>query len=580
MKKYLILLALTVFAACAKEAADDLRPADGRYSMTVTASKVGTKALALEGSTLNATWTQGDVVKVYKGDDEIGELTAQSTGVTTKLRGSVNTAPSATDVLTLKFLSPSYASQDGTLEYIAANCDYAEAEITVSAVSGSQIITTAANFENRQAIVKFTLKQKVDNSDLEIPAATALTINDGTNDYTVTPTSATNVLFVAIPATGTVNLSTTIRGISYSYNKTGAGLTANKYYEITVKMNRVLVNLASITGGITLLDGDIVTGTLGSNRKISIADGATVTLNGVSINASGTWTSGDYAGLTCEGDAIIILSGENILRGIDDDYPGIHINENKTLTIRGTGSLDASGNPTGYCYSAGIGGAYCGGYGDITISGGTVTATAVGDGAGIGSGYNSGYASGNITILGGTVTATSQGKGAGIGSGYSGSGSVGNILISGGTITATGGDNAAGIGSGYYSSCGGITIESTVTSVTATKGSGAPNSIGAGNSGTCGTVTIGGVEGAITESPYTYVGLLELHIGSAIIYYEEGDTWSAARDREENSGLCWGESEGCVYVDGLRLQGGPSGGPMNPVSFGDLIRSDYMYTLN
>jgi len=44
-----------------------------------------------------------------------------------------------------------------------------------------------------------------------------------------------------------------------------------------------------------------------------------------------------------------------------------------------------------------------------------------------------------------------------------------------------------------------------VTRITATKGSTAPNSIGAGGgAGTCGTVTIGGNVGAITESPYTY----------------------------------------------------------------------------
>ena len=53
-------------------------------------------------------------------------------------------------------------------------------------------------------------------------------------------------------------------------------------------------------------------------------------------------------------------------------------------------------------------------------------------------------------------------------------------------------------------SCGTITITSGVTSVTATKGYGAPYSIGAGREGTCGTVTIGGKVGAISESPYTY----------------------------------------------------------------------------
>ncbi len=44
-----------------------------------------------------------------------------------------------------------------------------------------------------------------------------------------------------------------------------------------------------------------------------------------------------------------------------------------------------------------------------------------------------------------------------------------------------------------------------MTSVTATKGGGLANySIGAGYNCPCGTVTIGGKEGAITTSPYTY----------------------------------------------------------------------------
>jgi hypothetical protein len=87
--------------------------------------------------------------------------------------------------------------------------------------------------------------------------------------------------------------------------------------------------------------------------------------------------------------------------------------------------------------------------------------------------------------------------GAGIGSGAAefGNASCGNILISGGTINATGGEEAAGIGGGiksgtYVNQCGTITITAGVTSVTATKGQQAPNSIGAGLGGTCGTVSI------------------------------------------------------------------------------------------
>ena len=75
-----------------------------------------------------------------------------------------------------------------------------------------------------------------------------------------------------------------------------------------------------------------------------------------------------------------------------------------------------------------------------------------------------------------------------------------NITITGGNITVTG--SGTGIGSSYDgATCGTITILG--GNVTATKGASAAYSIG-GNPSYCGTVTIGGVEGAITDSPYTW----------------------------------------------------------------------------
>ena len=277
--------------------------------------------------------------------------------------------------------------------------------------------------------------------------------------------------------------------------------------------------LSKLTADYEAQDGEVLTGTLAANVKITIADGATVTLKDVNINGSGTWTSGNYAGITCAGDATITLEGTNTVKGFADGYPGIFVSSGKTLVINGTGELIASSNGT---YDTGSGGAGIGGgdnmnCGNIEIQSGTVTATGNQYGAGIGGGQSANC--GNITISGGTVTATGGYRAAGIGGGRRGtsgtkggydSGSCGNITISGGTVTATGGQNAAGIGGGrgnnvnYKTSCGTITITSGVTSVTATKGDGADNSIGAGNVGTCGTVTIGGNVGAITTSPYTY----------------------------------------------------------------------------
>ena len=227
------------------------------------------------------------------------------------------------------------------------------------------------------------------------------------------------------------------------------------------------LDLATVTAATTVEDGYTVTGTLGANVKISIADGATVTIDNVTIN--GVNGSYKWAGITCLGDATIILSGTNTVKGFYEDYPGIHVPQNKTLTIEGSGSLTASSND----YGCGIGGGF-----EI--------------------------ACGNIVIAGGTVNATGGRNGAGIGGGGQGS-SCGNITITGGTVNATGGNYAAGIGSGESGSCGTVTITDGVTSVTATKGNNAPYSIGAGDEGSCGTVTIGGqVTGDISTSPYTY----------------------------------------------------------------------------
>ena len=244
MKKYLynifMLAAVAVaFVSCEKENT----PVDGTFTLTVDASKEGTKGtkqLGLDGSTLNATWAAGEQVKVYNGDTLLGTLTPQTTGSAhTKLSGTLEGTIAVDDVLTLKFLSPDYGSQDGTLAYIAANCDYAVATVTVSGFSGDAtktIETTGhANFVNQQAIVKFTLK---DTSNADI-SATQLVVNDGATDYTINPASAASEIYVAIPGfrwQQTVRLTATVGSVAYTYEKSGVRFTNGQYYEITVKM--------------------------------------------------------------------------------------------------------------------------------------------------------------------------------------------------------------------------------------------------------------------------------------------------------------------------------------------------------
>ena len=124
------------------------------------------------------------------------------------------------------------------------------------------------------------------------------------------------------------------------------------------------VNTSTHPDGLTLQDGDAVTGLLDGNNtskrlKISIANGASVILNGVDIRGYDD-DSYMWAGLTCAGDATIILAdgSTNTVKGFYRDYPGIFIAEGKTLTIQGSGSLTAAGGGgKTSSYGAGIGGA-------------------------------------------------------------------------------------------------------------------------------------------------------------------------------------------------------------------------------
>ena len=362
-------------------------------------------------------------------------------------------------------------AQDGTLNYIQENLDARMAKGELNVDGDKATLSASVKPASQIAIWKLTLQD-----DAETPAALSATqvkIKGGESVLasTTTLTSGTSVVTLAIPTDvaidGALTIEATVGSDTYAYTKAeGATFNPGTYYQSTVSMAKAGgVDLSKLTADYEAQDGDVLTGTLnGSTQpyKISIAAGATVTLDGVTINGVKN-SSYKWAGITCVGDATIILKDgtTNTVKGFNSDYPGIFIASGKTLTIKGetagTGSLNASSN---------------------------------GSGAGIGGGYQ--IACGNIEIQGGTITATGGSNSAGIGSGRNSS--CGNITISGGSVTATGGANGAGIGSGYAGSCGNITITSDVTSVTATKGDYATNNIGAGNDGSCGTVTISGTE--------------------------------------------------------------------------------------
>ena len=255
MKQYLytirigvILLITTIFTACSNEdTATDNPFVANTYSLTINASKGedDTRALSLDGTKLNATWTVDEAVTVYnntKSAELSGTLKAKKAGSSTTLSGSLSGSIEVDDVLTLKFCSDNnYHSQEGTLDYIASHCDYATATVTVAAISGGNISIkeSAASFKNQQAIVKFTLKDKADGTTALNATSLDVTVGSSTK-YTVTPTATASDLFVAIPGISgeNVTLSAKVGSDTYTYNKTGVTFENGKYYSIGVKMTR------------------------------------------------------------------------------------------------------------------------------------------------------------------------------------------------------------------------------------------------------------------------------------------------------------------------------------------------------
>ena len=163
--------------------------------------------------------------------------------------------------------------------------------------------------------------------------------------------------------------------------------------------------------------------------------GAKVTLSNVNINASG-------AAVSVSGNVELVITGTNILRSGENRAGLEKADDDGTLTIDGTGKLEAYGGNE----AAGIGSSYNNNVRNIVINGGTITAECTGrDGAGIGGGH-SGKAE-NIRINGGVVTATGGEWGYGIGSGYNEYSLLPTtITITGGTVKAIAGKPGAAIG--------------------------------------------------------------------------------------------------------------------------------------
>ena len=277
MKKFYfntLLLAGLMVAACSSDDDDhqgqEEHQAFKTYYMTVDATKgadeganyASTRALALTGSTLNATWATTEHVYVQgkllsnKYFWFEGSLQPQYAGTTTRLNGtislpagwsysSVDEAIGNPNYVTLQFPRPyvlDYTGQIGTLADIAAKYDYAKAEDVGVDIEADKVVgVSPVEFESQQAIVKFTFTDSDGTTKMKL---TELNVQYGTESLSLTIPEATyttngdNVIYVAIPGfyDKEVTLTAKVGGKTYKFIKPNVTFENGKYYEVDVKM--------------------------------------------------------------------------------------------------------------------------------------------------------------------------------------------------------------------------------------------------------------------------------------------------------------------------------------------------------
>lgn len=206
----------------------------------------------------------------------------------------------------------------------------------------------------------------------------------------------------------------------------------------------------------------VIKGGSGTAAKVYLKDLHITVSSGAAVSVS------ENVDLYIEGSSVL-QSGENCA--------GIQKEDDGQLTIDGSGSLEATGGESG----AGIGGASGKPGNNITINGGTITASGkAGNGWGAGIGGGKGQGGSNITIRGGNVKAIPGAEAAGIGGGFKGNGT--DISIEGGTVYAeSGGGNGgtAAIGGGRAGG-NGENIQITGGDITLKKAGAADIGIGGG----------------------------------------------------------------------------------------------------
>lgn len=492
--KTIMLLAVGMTAACSSDN-EEAVTTNGvmQKQITITAiygeEQPATRVEYTENNkTISATWQADDKLLVaYDGyvstlniADGIGSGTATFTGTI-----SYHTAPTENSVLSCYVQdknNPTVVQDNGDGTIVYSDASFLTQDGTVAGAGKCNTYHGMTTYGDGSAI---RCAFSVNTSILKFTVATPYGVNAG-DDATLTYKSGDTELCKASFKVGSSFMQTIYLAVpagSYSGTQAVVYKSGDKEVTRTLSTNRAnfvtgqtyskklffgLVQLSWLTEDYIAVDGDILTGTLYNYHRLSIADGATVTLRNVNIGQR-VYDYPEFSCLACLGTATIILE-EGTTNNIgsyyvmeDDEYPTIVHSclaslqpgpAGSTLTIKGSGRLNVGYTDDYGIYSDVAIGSRTADCGDIVIEDGIVTA--IGSSVCIGS--FPAYTCGNITISGGIVTC---GNDSGTNGAYA-------IYSKNGNINITDDVNSLTVNSEYLdqlisSGTGTVTIDETTT---------------------------------------------------------------------------------------------------------------------
>ena len=258
MKKVFGIAALLLaLAACNKvetEITPVEQPSDSK-GITITATLAPktavTKAVTDNGDNkITVTWAENEHIAILYDKDgaQVADATISAVDGTTGAATISFTVVSGTadntactlvypysaakdDKSGVKDATTLLAAQNGTLN---ADLDVRVGAGTIQTTTPGLDVTTQP--EAQFAIFKFTVKNADASATIDVKP---LTVTIGTQDYVITPASATSTLYVALPAVSSQTVSFSATGSDskiYTCSKDGVTFAAAKYYQSTLKM--------------------------------------------------------------------------------------------------------------------------------------------------------------------------------------------------------------------------------------------------------------------------------------------------------------------------------------------------------